>query len=111
MRVDQRDIVLISLNPTRGREQKGTRPAVVISGNAYHHSSLCIVCPLTTTIHSFVGNIILKPDTVNNLDKTSEVLVGHVRTISFDRLSKKIGSITEAELEGIFKGIDLILDR
>lgn len=111
MRVAQRDIVNISLSPTRGREQRGVRPAVVISGNAFHASGLCVVCPLTTAIHSFEGDVILKPDPINNLKSISEVLVGHVRSVSFERINKKIGVIQENQLAAIFKGVDLVLDR
>ena len=111
MKVSQRDIVRISLNPVKGREQRGMRPAVVVSGNAFHVSGMCIICPLTSKIHNFVGDVILKPNPINRLDEPSEVLVGHVRSVSLERITKKIGVIQGLELENIFKGIDLIFDR
>ena len=111
MKVAQRDIVLISLDPIKGREQRGKRPAVVVSGNAYHVSDICVVCPLTSKIHNFVGDVVLKPNPINKLTAVSEVLVGHVRSVSQERITKKIGVIQAVELENIFKGIDLIFDR
>ncbi len=109
--VSQKDIVYLTLNPTRGHEQRGLRPAVVISGNAFHVSGLCIVCPLTSTIHSFVGDILLVPNHINNLKVASEVLVGHTRSVSIERISKKIGAIEDNELLAIFTGMDLVFDR
>jgi len=36
------------LNPTRGHEQAGRRPALVLSPRAYNErSQLCIACPIT----------------------------------------------------------------
>lgn len=111
MKVAQKDIVNITLSPTRGREQRGVRPAVVISGNAYHTSGLCVICPLTSRLHKFEGDVLLKPDSINKLKVESEVLVGHVRSVSLDRISKKIGVIQTIQLESIFQGIDLIFNR
>ncbi len=111
MKVSQKDIVHIALSPTRGREQRGIRPAVVISGNAFHTSGLCVICPLTSKLHKFEGDIILIPDTMNRLKTESEVLVGHVRSVSLDRISKKIGIIQTVQLESIFQGVDLIFNR
>ena len=39
------------------------------------------------------------------------MLVGHVRSVSLERITKKIGVIQERELENIFSGIDLVFDR
>ena len=111
MNVAQRDMVSISPDSTKGREQRGKRPAVVISGNAFHISGVRIVCPITSKIHDFMGNVVLKPNPINKLTEVSEVLVGHVRSVSLERITKKIGVIQERELENIFSGIDLVFDR
>jgi len=45
----QGDIVLISFNPTSGHEQKGNRPAIVVSATEYNlHSGMMLVCPITS---------------------------------------------------------------
>ena len=111
MKVLQKDVVHLSLGSTRGREQRGVRPAVVISGNAFHASGLCVICPFTSKLHAFEGDVLLKPDATNKLKVESEVLVGHVRSVSLERITKKIGMIQTAQLEGIFQGVDLIFNR
>ena len=111
MKISQRDIVSISLNPTKGREQRGTRPAVIISGNAFHISGLCLACPLTTKIRKFEGNVILTPNKTNNLKSQSEILIGQTRSLTQERIGRKIGSISTSQLESVFEGIDLILNR
>lgn len=42
------DIVWINLNPQSGREQKGKRPALVLSSDDYNKSGLFFVCPITS---------------------------------------------------------------
>ena len=45
----QGDVVLISFDPTSGHEQKGSRPAVVISATEYNtRSGMMLVCPITS---------------------------------------------------------------
>ncbi len=109
--IKQKSIVLIDLNPTRGNEQKGTRPAVVVSGNAFLVSGMAMVCPLTSKIKNYVGNIVINPTKVNGLSEISEVLVNQIRTISQDRITKVLGEVSDEELEKIFEGLDLLCDR
>ena len=42
------DIYLVSLDPTEGREQRGSRPVVVVSATAFNVATqLPVVCPIT----------------------------------------------------------------
>ena len=46
----QGDIVFVDFDPQAGHEQKGRRPALIVSGEAYHrHTRLAIACPITNT--------------------------------------------------------------
>jgi mRNA interferase MazF len=68
-----------------------------------------IVCPLTSKIKNYKGNIILEPDGVNGLTEASEIMIFHIRSISKERLVRKIGEITDGELVGLKQGLDDIL--
>ena len=97
-------------NPTEGSEQSGRRPAVIISGNMMNqYLNVVIVCPLTTKVKNYKGNIVLEPDNLNKLTQQSEVLVFHVRSVSKSRLKKKIGEISLAQLSELKLGLDDIL--
>ena len=51
MKLDAGDLVWIELDPARGREQAGTRPALVITDADFHEiSSLAFVCPITSNV-------------------------------------------------------------
>ena len=95
----QGEIWYANLNPVKGSEQAGHRPVVIISGNLLNaYLPVVICCPLTTKIKNYKGNLVLQPDALNQLTQTSEVLTFHIRSLSKDRLQKKIGMISERQL-------------
>ncbi len=106
----QGEIWMADLNPVQGSEQQGTRPVVIISGNAMNNNlGICIVCPLTSRIKNYAGCPVLKKDQVNGLDSDSEVITFQIRTVAHQRLIRKAGSVTAAQLEMIKKGLIEIL--
>ena len=57
----QGDIVYLDFNPTKGHEQKGVRPGVVISHNIYNkHTKMAIVFPITSNIKEYPTHYKLK---------------------------------------------------
>ena len=106
----QCDIWYADLNPVRGSEQQGFRPVVIISGNMLNqYLPVVIVCPLTSKIKNYKGNIVLEPDEENGLTEPSEIMIFHIHSISKERLVRKIGEITSGELDGLKLGLDDIL--
>jgi len=48
--VKQGDIIKLDLDPTKGREQAGYRPALVVSNGSFSKASnMIVVCPITNT--------------------------------------------------------------
>jgi mRNA interferase MazF len=106
----QCEIWQTDLNPVTGSEQHGIGPVVIISGNLLNqYLPVVIVCPLTTRIKGYKGNLILEPDRQNGLSQRSEVMIFHIRSVSKERLIRRIGAIPEAQLEQIKKGLGDIL--
>jgi len=106
----QAEIWYADLNPVKGTEQAGYRPVVIISGNLLNkYLKIVLACPLTSKVKNYKGNIVLEPNKQNGLVKTSEVLVFHVRSISQNRLVKKIGNISGKQLKQLKVGLDEIL--
>ncbi len=106
----QGEIWQADLNPVKGSEQAGFRPVVIISGDLLNqYLNVVITIPLTTSIKNYKGNPILAPDAQNGLRDPSEMLVFHIRSISKDRLRKKIGQIEPQELKTALKTLNDIL--
>lgn len=48
------DLITVSFDPQTGREQKGRRPALVVSNDLFNrHTGLAIICPITNTDRGF----------------------------------------------------------
>lgn len=106
----QREIWLADLNPVKGSEQRGIRPVVVLSGNSMNsYLDVCIVCPVSSKIKNYAGCLVLKSDTVNGLEMDSEIITFQIRTISGQRLIRKIGEITIMQLDTVKNGLNEIL--
>lgn len=51
---EQGDIIILEFNPQAGHEQKGRRPALVVSNNTFNDfTGIAIVCPITRTNRGF----------------------------------------------------------
>ena len=108
--MQQGEIWYANLNPIKGQEQPGHRPIVIISGNLLNqHLDIVICCPLTTKIKNYKGNVVLNPNQTNKLTQKSEILTFHVRSVSKQRLEKKVGKISQEELEKIMLYLNEIL--
>ncbi len=106
----QREIWRANLNPTKGNEQQGFRPVVIISGNAMNdHLGVVIICPFTSKVKHYAGCLVLSANPENGLATNSEVLTFHVRSLAKERLVEKLGEITEEQLEQIKQGLVEIL--
>ena len=77
----QGDIVFLDFNPTKGHEQAGKRPAVVISTNVFNQNTkMIIVCPITSSNKEFPTHYKLE-DTKN---VSGSVLCEHIRSIDYE---------------------------
>ncbi len=107
----QGEIWYADREPVKGSEQSGKRPVVIVSGPAMNIAlQIIIVCPLTGVIKNIKGCIVIQKDQINNLKKDSEILVLQIRTVSKNRLSKKIGNISKDQMELIKDGINIYLN-
>ncbi len=98
------DAVAISLDPQTGHEQRGRRPALVVSNDLFNHrTGLAIVCPITNTRRDFPFHVALPPET----SVTGFVMVEQVKSIDFRaRRVKFIEKIPSATLNEALNILD-----
>ncbi len=110
MSIKQFDIWIADLNPTHGTEPGKTRPVVVIQTdllNSSHPST--IICPITTNVieNAEILRVHLKKGQV---EKQSDILVDQIRAIDNKRLLKRIGKLTQTQIEQLKTNILIVLD-
>lgn len=82
---DAGDLLWTDFDPTKGREQAGKRPALVISSKVFtRNTGLAVVCPITSRVRPFPTSVVL-PD---GLPIAGEILTSHVRSI--DTIARRI---------------------
>ena len=101
----------VNLNPTRGSEQAGRRPVLVIQndiGNEF--AGTTIVAPLTTKDFSkeYPTNVTL-PKGIAGLKSDSTILLSQIRTIDKARLEKRIGQLPQTYLGKVNQAIKISL--
>jgi mRNA interferase MazF len=83
------DVFLVILDPTVGSEIQKTRPCLVISPNEMNnHLATVIIAPMTTSGKQYPSRI-----AVNFDGKDGFIALDHIRSVSKDRLVKKLGII------------------
>jgi mRNA interferase MazF len=108
--VRQGELWWAELDPVKGREQEGRRPVLIISGNLLNENTdIAIICPLTSKLKRYHGNLILEVSDENGLPETSEVLTWQIRTVAKARLKDKIGFISINEVEKVHRTLGDIL--
>jgi mRNA interferase MazF len=83
---EQGDIVFIEFDPQAGHEQKGKRPALVVSNNSYNKfTKIAMVCPITNTNRNFPLHIELERTKTTGVIMCEQVkaLDIHARNVSF----------------------------
>jgi mRNA interferase MazF len=82
---DAGHLIWTHFDPTRGREQAGRRPALVISSATFtKNTGLAVVCPITSRIRPFPTSVVLP----SGLPIAGEILTSHIRSI--DTLARPI---------------------
>ena len=87
-------IYLAALDPAVGRELAKTRPVVVVSMDAMNrHAETAVICPLTTKLHPTWRSRIQ----VRCSGKPAEIAVDQIRTISTQRLGRKVDALAPVD--------------
>jgi mRNA interferase MazF len=105
--VKQGDIILVDFDLTKGREQAGYRPAVVISQTAYNQKrNLVFICPITNNTKPLRFRVLLDERTQTQGD----VICEQVRVIDLlARKCKIIEQLPKDLLEQVLEAVSVII--
>jgi mRNA interferase MazF len=104
------EVWLVSLDPTLGREQAGTRPALIVSDDIFNRgfSELVFVAPITSKGKAIRSHVPLLPPE-GGLNLPSFIKCEDVRSISIHRLVRRFGRVSELTLAEVEDRLRIIL--
>jgi mRNA interferase MazF len=97
------------LSPARGREQTGKRPVLILSRDVFNErSGTAIAVAITSQPQSAGFPLTLEVKSVK-LPKRSWVKISQIRTLSIERLGRKVGKVSPEEFERVIEGLNEII--
>ena len=108
-RILRGDILWAELNPVVGHEQAGQRPVVVLSHDVFNDRSGTVIAAAVSSQEPRAGYPLTLEITTSKLPKRSWVRISQVRTLSVERLGRKLGRIAPEELDRIVEGLNEII--
>ena len=104
-RILRGEIYWADLEPTRGREQAGNRPVLVISHEMFNAHSGTVIALAVTSQPQRAGFPLTYPLAPKRLPKPSWVKISQIRTLSTERLTHRLARLDEAEVNRIIEGL------
>jgi mRNA interferase MazF len=108
-RILRGDVVWADLNPVRGREQAGHRPVLVISHNVFNARSGTVIALAITSQEPRAGFPLTLELTSAKLPKRSWVKISQIRTLSTERVGKRLGRVSLEEVDRVVEGLNEIV--
>ncbi len=108
-RILRGDILWANLDPILGHEQSGLRPVLALSQNVFNDRSGTVIAVALTSQQPSAGFPLTLELSDPSLPKKSWVKISQIRTLSVQRLGKKLGKATAEELEDIIEGLNEII--
>ena len=109
----QSEIWLIDLDPTNGAEIQKIRPAIIVNNDRLGKLPLKVIVPITDWKDRYgiaPWMVRIEPNTSNGLSKISSADCFQIRSLSQERLIKKLGHVDNATLNDIKEATRRVLD-
>ena len=98
------DLVVLTFDPQAGHEQRGRRPALIVSNHLFNkHTGMAIACPITNTNREFPFHVPIEDDS----SLTGYIMVEQVKSIDFrSRKIKFVESVSKTTLDDVLGILD-----
>ncbi len=104
-RILRGEIRWADFNPVRGREQAGERPVLVLSHDVFNERSGTVIAVALTSQEPRAGFPLTFELSTPKLPKRSWVKVSQIRTLSTERIGKRIGRASDEEVAAVLDGL------
>jgi len=103
------DIRWGDLNPVRGAEQAGSRPVLILSHNVFNERSGTVIALAITSQPQRAGFPLTLELSSPDLPKRSWVKISQIRTLSVERIGRKLAEATPEEVVQVIEGLNEII--
>lgn len=105
------EVWLVDLNPTRGHEQAGVRPALVLSANLFNQgpAGLVVVLPITSTERQVPLHVAIDPPE-GGVRQRSFVKCEDIRSIAVERMRERWGSVSPGSMNVVEDRLRILLE-
>jgi mRNA interferase MazF len=97
------------LNPTRGKEQAGLRPVLILSHDIFNERSGTVIAMAITSQPQKAGFPLTLKLGTGRLPKQSWAKISQIRTLSEERIGKLIGKASPEEMVQVIEGLNEIV--
>jgi mRNA interferase MazF len=104
-RILRGEIRWADLNPGRGHEQAGARPVLVLSHDVFNERSGTVIAVALTSQEPRAGYPLTLQLRVAKLPKRSWVKISQIRTLSTERIGKRLSRASDEELAQVLDGL------
>lgn len=109
-RILRGDIVWADLNPVRGHEQAGQRPVIVVSQDVFNERSGTVIAMAITSQEQKAGfPLTLELPGEVGLPRRSWVKISQVRTLSVERIGRRLGRLAPEVVDLLVDGLNEII--
>lgn len=108
-RILRGEIHWADLNHVRGHEQAGLRPVLILSQDVVNERSGIVIAIAITSQPQCAGFPLTLELRSVNLPKRSWVKISQIRTLSVERIGKRIGRVSPEELAQVIEGLNEII--
>lgn len=108
-RVLRGEIRWADLNPVRGHEQAGQRPVLIVSHDVFNERSGTVIAIAMTSQEPRAGFPLTLESRAVGLTKRSWIKISQIRTLSVDRIGRRLARASEEELARVLDGLNEIL--
>jgi mRNA interferase MazF len=108
-RILRGEIRWADLNPVRGREQAGQHPVMILSHDVFNERSGTVIAVAMTSHEPRAGFPLTLESRATGLTKRSWIKISQIRTLSVDRVGRRIAHASEEELARVLQGLNEIL--
>ena len=108
-RILRGEIRWADLNPTRGHEQAGQRPVLILSHDVFNERSGTVIAIALSSQEPKAQFPLTLELTTPKLAKRSWAKISQIRTLSVERIGRLLGRASEEEIEAVLEGLGEIV--